>query len=58
VKKQNGWIELLRDGKGMLRDLLDASERRYEELNQPKPPAFFLYPIRRSSGALNRPASR
>jgi hypothetical protein len=43
VKKQNGWIELLRDGKGMLRDLLDASERRYEELNQPKPPAFFLY---------------
>ena len=26
-----------------LADLLDATERRYQELDQPKPPAFFLY---------------
>src|SRR4051794_684497 len=32
IKQQNGWIELLRDGKAMLRDLLDATERRYKEL--------------------------
>jgi formylglycine-generating enzyme required for sulfatase activity len=43
VKQQNGWIELLRDGKAMLRDLLDATERRYKELNRTKPPAFLLY---------------
>jgi formylglycine-generating enzyme required for sulfatase activity len=43
VKRQNGWIELLRDGKAMLRDLLDATERRYKELDRTKPPAFFLY---------------
>jgi formylglycine-generating enzyme required for sulfatase activity len=43
VKQQNGWIELLRDGKGTLRDLLDATERRYFELGQAKPAAFFLY---------------
>src|SRR5215510_1228174 len=43
VKQQNGWTELLRDGKAMLRDLLDATERRYNELERSKPPAFFLY---------------
>ena len=43
VKQQNGWIELLRDGKAMLRDLLDATERRYKELDRTKPPAFLLY---------------
>ncbi len=43
VKQQNGWIELLRDGKAMLRDLLDATERRYKELDQTKPAAFLLY---------------
>jgi formylglycine-generating enzyme required for sulfatase activity len=43
VKRQNGWIELLRDGKATLRDLLDATERRYKELDRTKPPAFFLY---------------
>jgi hypothetical protein len=43
VKQQNGWIELLRDGKAMLRDLLDASERRYKELDRTEPPAFLLY---------------
>jgi formylglycine-generating enzyme required for sulfatase activity len=43
VKHQNGWIELLRDGEAMLRDLLDATERRYKELDQTKPPAFLIY---------------
>src|SRR5262249_28378732 len=43
TKQQNGWIELLCDGKAQLRDLLDVTERRYEELQQPKPPTFFLY---------------
>src|SRR5262249_38993564 len=28
TKQQNGWIELLRDGKAALGDLLDATERR------------------------------
>jgi hypothetical protein len=43
VKQQNGWIELLRDGRAMLADLLDATERRYKELDRVKPPAFLLY---------------
>src|SRR5262245_21822491 len=43
VKQQLGWTELLRDGKAMLRDLLDATERRYKELNRTTPPAFLLY---------------
>src|SRR5215831_15895807 len=38
IKHQDGWIELLRDGTATLCDLLDAGERRYDELNQPKPP--------------------
>jgi hypothetical protein len=43
VKQQNGWIELLCDGKAALSDLIDATERRRKELDQPKPPASFLY---------------
>jgi formylglycine-generating enzyme required for sulfatase activity len=43
VKQQNGWIDLLRDGKAMFRDLLDATERRYKELDRTSPPAFLLY---------------
>jgi formylglycine-generating enzyme required for sulfatase activity len=43
VKHQNGWIELLRHGKATIRDLLDATERRYEELDRSKPRAFLLY---------------
>jgi formylglycine-generating enzyme required for sulfatase activity len=43
VKQQNGWIDLLRDSKAMLRDLLDATERRYKELDWIKPAAFLLY---------------
>ncbi len=42
VKQQQGWIELLR-GKATLSDLIDATGRRREELDQPKPPAFCLY---------------
>ena len=42
VKQQHGWIELLH-GKATLSDLIDATERRRKELDQPKPPAFFLY---------------
>jgi TIR domain len=43
VKHQNGWIELLLDGKATLPDLIDATERRRKELDQPRPPVFFLY---------------
>jgi formylglycine-generating enzyme required for sulfatase activity len=42
VRQQQGWIELLR-GKATLSDLVDATERRRAELDQPKPPAFCLY---------------
>jgi hypothetical protein len=42
VKQQHGWIELLL-GKATLSDLIDATDRRRKELDQPKPPAFFLY---------------
>jgi len=42
VERQQGWVEALH-GKATLSDLIDATERRREELNQPKPPAFFLY---------------
>ena len=38
VKQQNGWIELLRDGKATLGDLLDATGR-HKELDRSKPPA-------------------
>src|SRR5262249_61461977 len=43
VKQQNGWIELLRDGKATLADLIEATARRRAELKQPMPPGFFLY---------------
>ena len=43
VTEQNEWIGALRDGKATLPDLLDATEKRYGELAQPSPPAFFLY---------------
>ena len=42
VKQQHGWIELLY-GKATLSDLIEATERRRGELDQPKPPSFFLY---------------
>jgi formylglycine-generating enzyme required for sulfatase activity len=37
------WFEQLINNRASLRGLLDATERRHEELGQPKPPAFFLY---------------
>ena len=43
TKQQNGWIELLRDGKATLSDLIEATERRRKELDQAQPPGFFLY---------------
>lgn len=43
VKQQHGWLKLLRDGNATLRDLLDASERRYKELDRTEPSAFFLH---------------
>src|SRR5688572_4667380 len=37
------WVAGLRGGKHGIRELLDATERRYEELRQPSPKSFFLY---------------
>jgi hypothetical protein len=42
-ERRSGWIDRLLDGRATLRGLLDATERRYAELGQPGPPAFFLY---------------
>jgi formylglycine-generating enzyme required for sulfatase activity len=43
VTRQHGWMEALHGGKATLPDLIDATERRRKELDQPKPPGFFLY---------------
>ena len=43
TKQQNGWIELLRDGKASLPDLIDATVRRRKELKEPEPNGFLLY---------------
>jgi hypothetical protein len=43
IRQQNGLIGLLREGKANLPDLIDATERRRSELDQPKPPGFLLY---------------
>jgi formylglycine-generating enzyme required for sulfatase activity len=43
ARLQNEWIAVLRDGKAGLGDLLDATERRYDELHRARPPTFFLY---------------
>jgi formylglycine-generating enzyme required for sulfatase activity len=42
-ERRSGWIDRLLDGKATLPGLLDATERRYSELGQPYPPAFFIY---------------
>ena len=42
VSRERGWIEVLRD-KAKLSDMIDATERRRAELDQPRPPAFLLY---------------
>lgn len=43
VTRQHGWMEALRGGTAALPDLIDATERRRKELDQPKPPGFLLY---------------
>lgn len=43
MTRQRGWLEALCGGKANLPDLIDATERRRTELEQPKPPGFFLY---------------
>ena len=41
-RRRSGWIDRLLDGTATLPGLLDATERRYAELGQPHPPAFFI----------------
>ncbi len=41
--RRNDWVAALTSGRASLSGLLDATERRYEELGQAKPAAFFLY---------------
>jgi formylglycine-generating enzyme required for sulfatase activity len=41
--RQYDWMEALHGGKATLSDLIDATERRRKELDQPKPPSFLLY---------------
>src|SRR5262249_13928963 len=45
IKQRNEWVELLLDKKARttLADLLVETERRFKELDQPKPLTFFLY---------------
>jgi formylglycine-generating enzyme required for sulfatase activity len=43
VTRHHGWMEAFHGGKATLPDLIDATERRRKELDQPKPPGFFLY---------------
>lgn len=41
--RESEWVSSLLSGQGSLRGLLDATERRYEELGGAKPPSFLLY---------------
>jgi formylglycine-generating enzyme required for sulfatase activity len=43
ARRQAEWVGTLMDERFTIIDLMDATERRCEELRQPKPPAFFLY---------------
>ena len=43
VTRQYGWMQALHCGKATLGDLIDATERRRKELDQPKAPSFLLY---------------
>src|SRR5665213_2398891 len=43
IKRQAEWVALLRDGRAAIQDLLEATERRYAEQQQPKPSGFLLY---------------
>lgn len=42
-RRQAEWVAAMLDGKLGLRDLLDATERRYDELGEARPPAYLLY---------------
>jgi hypothetical protein len=42
-RRRTEWTDALLGGQATLRGLLDATERRLEELDQPRPSAFFLY---------------
>src|SRR5580704_6160771 len=42
-KRRAEWVDDLLSGKLGLRDLLDQTKRRYEELQRPEPPAYFVY---------------
>jgi formylglycine-generating enzyme required for sulfatase activity len=41
--RQAEWIESLAEGRNTLKGLLNATEDRFQELGQPKPPAFLIY---------------
>jgi WD40 repeat protein len=43
AKKRAEWLRALLDDGLALSDLLDATERQYDHLQQPRPSAFFLY---------------
>jgi tetratricopeptide (TPR) repeat protein len=43
VTRQHGWMEALHSGSAKLPDLIDATERRRKELNQPTLPGILLY---------------
>jgi hypothetical protein len=43
AQREIEWVETLLCGKLGMHDLLDATERRYQELSHAKPSAFFLY---------------
>jgi TIR domain len=43
IKEQKEMVGLLNDGSATLSDLLDQTEKRYQELGQSSPPAFLLY---------------
>jgi formylglycine-generating enzyme required for sulfatase activity len=43
AQRQAEWVSALSGGKLTLRDLLDATNRRFDELGQPRPSCFFLY---------------
>lgn len=42
-KRRKEWVGDLLDGKLTLRDLLDQTKRRYDELQRSQPPAYSLY---------------
>src|SRR5262249_17377213 len=43
ITRQHGWMEALHSGSAKLPDLIDATERRRKELNQPRLPGILLY---------------